>query len=249
MPTFNRRQFVPRAIQYFLRQDYANKELVIIDDGTDRVADLIPLDSRIRYFGLPRSASTGAKRNLACKESKGTLIAHWDDDDWYAPWRLTYQVEQLLETDADICGLDRVLFYSPEDEKAWEYVYPPDQRAWVYGASLCYTRRFFETHPFADVRVGEDHVSCGLIHGHGCMLSEISGLWSRSCMATILVRNKPPIPGTGREPSAMSRYCSTRTFHFTLHCGLVPRLDQHRPNRRIAERSSPRRGVLATFYV
>ena len=64
MPTCNRRRFVPRAIDYFLRQDYPNKELVIIGDGTDRVADLILADPRIRYFGLPQCASTGAKRNL-----------------------------------------------------------------------------------------------------------------------------------------------------------------------------------------
>ena len=156
MPTRNRRWAVPRAIQYFLRQDYPNRELLIVDDGTDRIGDLIPGDSRIRYFELPRPASTGAKRNFACTNSKGTLIAHWDDDDWYAPWRLTYQVEQLLQANADICGLDRVLFYAPKEEKAWEYVYPPEQRRWVYGASLCYTRSFFETHPFADIRVGED---------------------------------------------------------------------------------------------
>src|SRR5271166_6054434 len=156
MPTRNRRWAVPRAIQYFLHQDYPNRELLIVDDGTDRIGDLIPGDSRIRYFELPRPASTGAKRNFACTNSKGTLIAHWDDDDWYAPWRLTYQVEQLLQANADICGLDRVLFYAPKEEKAWEYVYPPDQRRWVYGASLCYTRSFFEAHPFADIRVGED---------------------------------------------------------------------------------------------
>src|SRR5271165_6074042 len=121
MPTFNRRHFVPRAIHYFLRQDYPNKELIIIDDGTESVADLVPPDPQIRYFGSLRRASTGAKRNLACKHATGTLIAHWDDDDWYAPWRLTYQVEQLLEEAADICGLDRVIFYAPKEEKVWEY--------------------------------------------------------------------------------------------------------------------------------
>jgi ADP-heptose:LPS heptosyltransferase/SAM-dependent methyltransferase len=156
MPTRNRRQFVSRAIQYFLRQSYPNKELVIVDDGTDRVGDLVPSDLRIRYFELPGCTSTGAKRNIACQNSKGTLIAHWDDDDWYASWRLTYQVEQMLKAKADICGLDRVLFYAPEEEKVWEYIYPPEQRPWVYGASLCYTRSFFETHPFADIRLGED---------------------------------------------------------------------------------------------
>ena len=48
MPTYNRREFVPRAIRYFLRQDYANKELIIIDDGTDAIKDLVSDDERIR---------------------------------------------------------------------------------------------------------------------------------------------------------------------------------------------------------
>ena len=42
MPTYNRREFIPNAIRYFLRQDYDNKELIIIDDGTDNIADLVP---------------------------------------------------------------------------------------------------------------------------------------------------------------------------------------------------------------
>ena len=34
MPTYNRRHFAGKAIEYFLRQDYPNKQLVIVDDGT-----------------------------------------------------------------------------------------------------------------------------------------------------------------------------------------------------------------------
>src|SRR5271157_4780477 len=139
MPTRNRRWAVPRAIQYFLHQDYPNRELLIVDDGTDRIGDLIPGDSRIRYFELPRPASTGAKRNFACTNSKGTLIAHWDDDDWYAPWRLTYQVEQLLQANADICGLDRVLFYAPKRKKRGNMSIRPN-------SGVGYTARVSVTH-------------------------------------------------------------------------------------------------------
>ena len=34
MPTYNRRQFVSQAIKYFLRQDYARKELIILNRTT-----------------------------------------------------------------------------------------------------------------------------------------------------------------------------------------------------------------------
>jgi glycosyltransferase involved in cell wall biosynthesis len=52
MPTFNRRPFVPQAIQYFLRQDYPEKELIVVDDGTDPVVDLIGDADGIRYVRL-----------------------------------------------------------------------------------------------------------------------------------------------------------------------------------------------------
>src|SRR5215210_5881737 len=87
MPTYNRRKFIPNAIRYFLRQDYTNKELIVIDDGTDAVKDLIPDHRDIRYFYLDKKMNLGAKLNLACQHAKGNIIVHWDDDDWYAERR------------------------------------------------------------------------------------------------------------------------------------------------------------------
>ena len=156
MPTADRRRFVPLAIGYFLRQDWSNKELVILDDGTESVADLAPCDERVRYVRLSQKVGIGTKRNLACQQARGEIIIHWDDDDWSAPRRLRYQVEQLFAAKADICGLDHVLFYAPAEERAWEYRYPAGQRPWVYGASLCYTKAFWRKHPFPEIRVGED---------------------------------------------------------------------------------------------
>ena len=73
---------------YFERQQYPNRELIIIDDGDDKVADLVPAgDPRIRYIALPGQVSIGAKRNSACQLARGDIIAHWDDDDHSAPGR------------------------------------------------------------------------------------------------------------------------------------------------------------------
>src|SRR5258708_4948225 len=101
MPTFNRPRFVAQAVRYFLAQDYPEKELVIVDDGTDSVADLVPKNAQIRYFRQETKQALGSKRNFACEQARGDIIAHWDDDDWSAPWRLRYQVEQLLVAQAD----------------------------------------------------------------------------------------------------------------------------------------------------
>jgi glycosyltransferase involved in cell wall biosynthesis len=156
MPTFNRRAFVPRAIAYFQRQAYPHRELIIVDDGADAVGDLVPRDSRIRYVRLQRKRTTGAKRNLACGKAKGEIIANWDDDDWIAPWRLGYQVEQLTTHGADVCGLDRLYFFEPKSGKAWQYVYPNGNRPWLAGGTMCYTTAFWRRNPYPDANVGED---------------------------------------------------------------------------------------------
>jgi glycosyltransferase involved in cell wall biosynthesis len=65
MPTFNRRPFVPHALDYFLRQDYPRRELIIIDDGQDEIGDLVKDVPDVRYVRLHARASIGAKRNLA----------------------------------------------------------------------------------------------------------------------------------------------------------------------------------------
>lgn len=157
MPTANRRVFVPQAIQYFLRQEYLNRELIIVDDGSDSVADLIPSHRQIRYLRLEGKHTIGAKRNFACKEARGEIIVHWDDDDWMAPGWLSYLVTNLLREEADICGLDRILFYDLQNEQAWEYVYPKGGKVWVYGGTLCYKKGFWQEHPFLEIDVGEDN--------------------------------------------------------------------------------------------
>ncbi|MBC8029001.1 MAG: glycosyltransferase [Pyrinomonadaceae bacterium] len=155
MPTRNRRPFVSQSIWYFLRQDYPNKELVVLDDGEDGVADLIPEDERIRYVRVDRQV-LGAKRNLGCELSRGEFIAHWDDDDWMAPHRLSTQVRELLRSKADICGTRELLHYRLEAGEAWLYRYPPADRPWVAGGTLLYRRAAWNRSPFPEIRVGED---------------------------------------------------------------------------------------------
>jgi glycosyltransferase involved in cell wall biosynthesis len=157
MPTADRRRFVPQAVECFLRQDHPRRELIVVDDGDDPVGDLVGGEPTIRYLRLERRRSVGAKRNLACEAACGAIIAHWDDDDWSADWRLGYQVERLLAEGADLCGLRQLLFFDQSTGKAWRYSYPATVvRPWVAGGTLCYRRTLWQRNRFSDVRVGED---------------------------------------------------------------------------------------------
>lgn len=156
MPTYNRRAFIPHAIRYFLRQDYPYKELIIIDDGTDNIADLVPDDPSIRYYALQRKITLGAKLNLACEHARGSVIVNWDDDDWYAPGRLTYQVQALEGTGTNVCGINKLLYFDVIRKQAFEYVYPSDQRVWLLGSSLCYKKELWQRQRFVENDVGMD---------------------------------------------------------------------------------------------
>jgi len=156
MPTYNRRPFVTHAIRYFQRQEYGNKELIILDDGTDNVQDLIPEAENIRYFRLDKKLNLGAKLNLACSYAKGDIIANWDDDDWYAERRLQYQVDALIGEQIDVCGINNLLYYDLRNKLAYRYVYPVNQRIWLLGSSLCYTRELWNRNRFAEINVGMD---------------------------------------------------------------------------------------------
>lgn len=155
MPTANRRRFVPGAIAAFLAQGRGDAELVILDDGADPVADLVPADPRIRYFRETRRRALGDKRNRLCELARGEILLHWDDDDWHAPDRIARQVGAIDAHGADICGLARVIFLADDGESAWDYVYRGRER-WVCGGSMAYRRAFWERHRFPALRSGED---------------------------------------------------------------------------------------------
>lgn len=156
LPTADRRPFVAQALEYYARQDYRNRELIVLDDGEDSVEDLIPDDDSIRYVRLDRRLVLGAKRNRACELAGGSLLAHWDDDDWSAPRRLGYQVEALERSGADACGLTRQLYYNAGRREAWLYRYPPSARRWLAGNALLYRRTLWEHNRFPEIGVGED---------------------------------------------------------------------------------------------
>ena len=147
MPTSDRPLFVPKAIEYFSRQDYPNKELIILDDGNRKIKDFIPSHPNIHYFELEKRMKVGEKRNIAIKNSHGQFIMHWDDDDWYASNRIRYQLQALLEEKADICALRPGLFYEVKEDIFWRYGEDLHEKlyyAGVIGGSITYTKKLWE---------------------------------------------------------------------------------------------------------
>jgi glycosyltransferase involved in cell wall biosynthesis len=98
--TYNRApdylHLVEEAIESFLRQDYHNKELIILNDTPEQ--ELTCAAEGVLVVNLPRRFRTlGDKQNAAAAIANGDLLAPWDDDDISLSWRLSASVELLGE--------------------------------------------------------------------------------------------------------------------------------------------------------
>ena len=105
-PTFNRRPFISQMIKCFNHQTYPKSHLewIIIDDGTDKIEDLVKDIKEIRYFKFKEKLPLGKKRNISHQYVKGDIIVYFDDDDYYPPDRISHAVEQLLSNPSKLCA-------------------------------------------------------------------------------------------------------------------------------------------------
>jgi hypothetical protein len=87
LPTHNRPDVLPYAIESVLAQSFADFELLICGDGcTDSTAEVVSRyaagDSRVRWFDLSKAPGFGyANRNLVLHEARGELIGFMAHDD------------------------------------------------------------------------------------------------------------------------------------------------------------------------
>jgi glycosyltransferase involved in cell wall biosynthesis len=100
MPVYNRASIVERAIRSVLGQDFADFELIVVDDGsTDDTPSVVRSikDSRLNYIRMPANAGGNAARNRGIKAAKAPIIAFLDSDDTYLPNKLGFVVQTFQE--------------------------------------------------------------------------------------------------------------------------------------------------------
>jgi glycosyltransferase involved in cell wall biosynthesis len=115
-PTFNRRPFIENMFRCFRNQNYPKDriEWIIVDDGTDKIKDLIDKSGieQIKYFPIEEKMTLGTKRNFMHKQIKGSIIVYMDDDDYYPPERISHAVERLQGDKNALCaGSSEIYIY------------------------------------------------------------------------------------------------------------------------------------------
>jgi glycosyltransferase involved in cell wall biosynthesis len=88
IPTYNRIQYVTRAIEAIQRQAFTEWELIVVDDGsTDGTAEVLPAivaeDARIQYVRqMNAGVSVARNTGMAAMHPDSRYIMFHDDDDW-----------------------------------------------------------------------------------------------------------------------------------------------------------------------
>lgn len=106
IPTHNRADLLPRAIESVLKQTYANFEIIVVSDGsTDNTEDIVKKysekDSRVKYIGYSPARGGNVARNTGIEASKGEYVAFLDDDDEWLPEKIEKQAA-LLDKDDNV---------------------------------------------------------------------------------------------------------------------------------------------------
>ena len=123
-PTFNRRPFFQMIIKCFENQTYPKErmEWIIIDDGTDKIEDLVKHIPQVRYFKYDNKMTLGKKRNLMHEKSKGDIIVYMDDDDYYPKERVSHAVDVLKKNPSALCaGSSEMYIYFKHIQKMYKF--------------------------------------------------------------------------------------------------------------------------------
>jgi glycosyltransferase involved in cell wall biosynthesis len=123
-PTFNRRPFIPIMLKCFALQTYPKDriEWIIVDDGTDKIEDLVSNIPQIRYMKFDEKLTLGRKRNICNENAKGDILIYIDDDDYYPPERISHAVETLQKNPTALCaGSSAMYLYFKHINKMYQF--------------------------------------------------------------------------------------------------------------------------------
>lgn len=117
IPTYNRREYVIRAVDSVLAQTVSVEEIIIVDDGsTDGTCETI----RARYGSgvsviRQENAGVSAARNLGVQNARAAWVAFLDSDDTWSPTKIERQCKVLtaLGDGFGLCFTDCILHGDP----------------------------------------------------------------------------------------------------------------------------------------
>ena len=132
---FNRRELVRDAIESVLRQEYADYELVLVDDASTDGSAVVLREYSDRATVVVREQNGGemAARNTAMSVARGQYVCFLDDDDLWFPWTLTTFARAIERNGTPSMVGGAMLSFRADSE-----LRNIEQREYVESLSSCY---------------------------------------------------------------------------------------------------------------
>ncbi len=115
IPVYNGGEFLREAIDSALSQTYPNREVLVVNDGSDDGGvsreTALSYGDRVRYFEKSNGGVSSAL-NLAVANMRGEWFCWLSHDDVYLPHKLECQAKQLRALLDEGKDLDRVALFS-----------------------------------------------------------------------------------------------------------------------------------------
>lgn len=128
--TYNRANYLKRAVESILKQAYKNIELIIVDNGSiDKtfkiISEFSQKDTRIKIIINRINLGRGKSSNKGIRKARGKYIARLDDDDYWAdPKKLEKQVK-FLESHADyVLAGGGMISINETGQELFRYLFP-----------------------------------------------------------------------------------------------------------------------------
>ncbi|OCQ18381.1 hypothetical protein A7985_23945 [Pseudoalteromonas luteoviolacea] len=239
MPTCRRAHYLLQSIDYFNRQSYGNKELVIVYEQNSDLPDKLPAQDNIQLIQAPENASIGYKRSLGTKHATGLFIAQWDDDDWYSSERLAIQLEPIIEGKADITGLKNHLFFDVWRAQFWqadECLFDAMFRRGIAGGTLVFKREYWcegrLDYQDSSLREDADFMECMISAGanlfavdgyaHFVYLRHLNNTWSFVSGKLIQASAWQKVSTPDWIKEDLCFYNQVKQAHFSQYTGSLP---------------------------
>jgi hypothetical protein len=87
IPCYNDAQYIEHAVHSALNQTYLNKEVIVVDDGSNVETKTVlkRLEPKITQLITQENQGQSTARNAGIKEAKGDYIVTLDSDDFFEP--------------------------------------------------------------------------------------------------------------------------------------------------------------------
>lgn len=121
MPTYNRPDSLPEALESIAKQTFKDIEVIVVNDGgcdVDYVIEAAAENINIKYICHDNNKGVSAARNTGIRNAQGKYITYLDDDDMLYPPHIKILVDFLETTKYHVAYVDayRVLQEKRESE-------------------------------------------------------------------------------------------------------------------------------------